>query len=193
MRCLTPDEAVDLLGKGNVSVSMKEAWYRRELVLSLRHSVGQSRVGCGQPATMPVFTFAHRLSLWLPGDGFRLVWVDHDEAGLFPNISPLLHAARRGAGEARSVIEAPGHLFDAAPWHACDEEDVPEAQRQDVQIMAGILGLMLLDGWDGWLIGEGTFDRVELWEGNVFFYSRSGTQMDAARELIAEAGCKPVR
>ena len=101
MRCLTPEEAVDLLGKSNVSVSMKEAWYRRELVLSLRHSVGQSRLGCGQPTTMPVFTFAHRLSLWLPGDGFRLVWVDHDEAGLFPNVSPLLHAARRGEGLCR--------------------------------------------------------------------------------------------
>jgi hypothetical protein len=51
--------------------------------------------------------------------------------------------------------------------------------------------ILLATGSDGWLVAPGAVDRVEFWEGNIFFHSADTERLAAASELLN--GCPPVR
>ncbi len=50
------------------------------------------------------------------------------------------------------------------------------------------MALVMIDGWDGWLIA-GNADRIEFWEGNVFFYAHEPVRLAAAQALMTKFEC----
>lgn len=51
------------------------------------------------------------------------------------------------------------------------------------------MALTMINGWDGWLVARGNTDRIEFWEGNIFFYSSEKSRLVAANLLMDEFNC----
>jgi hypothetical protein len=114
--------------------------------------------------------------------------VDHCN-DLFPSTYSFFLAARRGVGETRSPLEAPGHLFDAFPYHERDQQEISEAQAGEMGLLMGLMTSLVLNGWDGWLVSSAGEERIEFWEGNVFFYATVNARLTDAKRLLNEFGC----
>ena len=56
-------------------------------------------------------------------------------------------------------------------------------------LMVGLLAIILIGGWDGWLVAAGSADRIEFWEGNLFFYSDSKSRLAEADEVFTKFDC----
>jgi hypothetical protein len=152
----------------------------------------QKRVG-GRPTLdlrrLPEFIEA--LNRWLPNDDRRLLWVDHWD-DLFPSACALFVMARAGLGESRSIADAPGHLFEAHSYHERDQLRIDEHQSHETGILIGLASLLIMNGWDGWLLSEGSLERVEFWEGNLFFHSSTGSKLEEANRLLEQFECPKV-
>jgi hypothetical protein len=189
MRCLTPSEAVDLFGGSGFSANFDHSWYRVALVLDRSLASRQDRVGGRPPQTTHLMSdFAGALNRWHPTNKRRLLWVDHVEQ-LFGNIEPIFRAARCGLGEQRTLGEAPGHCFDALDYAEQDQLKVTADVARESGLLIGLASLIMLGAWDGWLIAEGSDDRIEFWEGNIFFYSNSKGQLEKASQLMSRYDC----
>ena len=51
------------------------------------------------------------------------------------------------------------------------------------------MSLMMINGWDGWLVADGSSDRIEFWEGNIFFYSNEKSRLTIANSLMDQFDC----
>jgi hypothetical protein len=89
----------------------------------------------------------------------------------------------------RSPSEAPGHYFDPFPYHECDQTKIPPEQARQTGILVGLMSLIMIGDWDGWLVAEGSSDRIEFWEGNLFFYSSDSSRLADAKALMIEFDC----
>jgi hypothetical protein len=116
------------------------------------------------------------------------LWVDH-WLNTYPSIHALFVAARLGLGEVRPISEAPGHYFDAQPYHERDQLLISSAHSREVGALIGLSSLIWLNQWDGWLVAQNNRDRIEFWEGNLFFYSEDSNRLAAAAELLKEFKC----
>jgi hypothetical protein len=149
----------------------------------------QSRVdGRPPPDVCHLSRFAEALNRWHLSDAPRLLWVDSWNND-FPSAYATFMAARAGLGEARSLFDAPGHYFDSYPYHERDQTEISPEHAQQTGIMVGLMSLVVMSGWDGWLLVEGSNDRIEFWEGNVFFYSTERQHLTNAESLMNEFGC----
>jgi hypothetical protein len=192
MRCQTPAEVETVFGPGGLHVDLRDTSYRTALVFNGPQAAAQRRLGCGLPQRLSALTrFAAALNRWLPTDRRRLLWVDHWENN-FPSSAEAFMAVRRGLGEARSLDETPGHLFDAHPYHEEDQLEISAAHGRELGLLLGMMLVILAEGWDGWLLAEGESDRVEFWERNVFFHSAEPARIEAAQDLTTDYGCGPL-
>jgi hypothetical protein len=189
MRCITPAEADYIFGSTGFSVSLDHAWYRRTLVLKEEETRGQSRIG-GRPTVDPtqLAFFASEVNSWLPSDRCRLLWVDHWNSD-YPSVDQMVVAARLGLGESRSLSEAPGHLFDPFPYHERDQTEMSAGHAKEISILVGLMSFLMIGGWDGWLVTNGSANRVEFWEGNIFFYTKDSSELSSAERLLTQFGC----
>lgn len=189
MRCLTPREAVDLFGRIGFSITSNPDLDRTALVLKPEIASRQNRVG-GRPAPHVgrLAYFAEALNRWHPPNVHRLLWVDHWDND-FPSTYDLFVAARAGLGEARSLSEAPGHYFDPHPYDERYQSEISPEQACETGLLVGFMSLTMVNGWDGWLIADGSADRIEFWEGNLFFYSSERSRLADASALMEEFGC----
>jgi len=190
MRCLSPAEVKEIFSPAGFSVSLKHVWYRSALILSKEQTVGQLSVGARPPAEICMMGyFIRAINRWLPTDTERLLWIDHWEYVPYEFNDEFLLAARNGLGEVRSLTDAPGHYFEKQNWAEEDQTEVTEAHQRAMGLLEGISTMMLMTGSDGWLIANGSIDRVEFWEGNVFFYSKDAEQIKRASEIFDKFGC----
>jgi hypothetical protein len=90
----------------------------------------------------------------------------------------------------RNLEEAPGHLFDAHPYDELDCTEITTEQRTDAGILIGLMSLIVIERADGWLIASGAQERIEFWEGNVFFHSENADKLDSARTLLKNFACE---
>jgi hypothetical protein len=189
MRCLTPSEAEAILGASGFSVSVKHAWYRVALVLERNLAAGQARIG-GRPTpdVARLARFAEAVNRWLPTNRGRLLWVDHTSVA-YPSPHALFMAARAGLGETRPLSAAPGHYFDPHPYDQEDQTEISEEHAKQVGIMLGLMSLIMIGAWDAWLIADNSVNRVEFWEGNIFFHSSETPQIARAKSLMREFNC----
>jgi hypothetical protein len=189
MRCLSPREAVDLFGKDGFSVNSEQDWYRIELLLEPKVASQQFRIG-GRPTSDAnrLVSFAETLNRWLPPNRHRLLWVEHWQDS-FPSTCDLFMAARVGLGEARSMSEAPGHYFDSFPYDEQDQTKISPEHARQTGILVGLMSLMMIGGWDGWLVADGSADRIEFWEGNLFFHSSERSRLADAESLMDQFHC----
>jgi hypothetical protein len=189
MRCLAPKEAEDLFGPSGFRVSSEHEWYRIALVLDRDIATRQIRIG-GRPTpnVSRLAYFAEALNRWLPTSRARLLWVDHWNSS-FPSPYEFFVAARVGLGEMRSLSEAPGHYFDPYPYDERDQLKIPPKQARQTGILIGLMAVIMVGGWDGWLVAEGSSDQIEFWEGNVFFHSNDSSRLADAKTLMMEFDC----
>ncbi len=189
MRCLTPKETVDLFGRDGFSVTSNPQMHRTALVLEPTIASRQIRVG-GRPTpnVSRLAHFAEALNRWLPPDVHRLLWVDHWNND-FPSTYELFIAARVGLGEARSLSDAPGHYFDPHAYDERDQTKVSPEQARETGILIGLMSLIMINSWDGWLVADRSSDRIEFWEGNIFFYSSERLRLTDATSLMDEFDC----
>jgi hypothetical protein len=128
------------------------------------------------------------MNRWHPPNLARVLWVDGWDCD-FPSTYELFMAARAGLGDTRSLLEAPGHYFDPHPYDERDQTEIPPAQARETGILIGLMLLIMINAWDGWLIAAGGVDRIEFWEGNIFFYSSQRSRLADAETLMNEFGC----
>jgi hypothetical protein len=188
MRGLTAQETQEILGEYGFRIDQNESWYRLGLVLDTVSASAQMRVdACPSAKPSRILGFAEAANRWLCPNKRRILWIEHYETA-FPSPYDVFIATRRGLGEVRSLVEAPGHSFEAHPYDQTDQIDMGKDQEHEANIIAGLSTLILVGGWDGWLIAEGDTDRIGFWEGFIYFYSSSAAQIDRAQLLINEFG-----
>lgn len=132
--------------------------------------------------------FVGALNRWLPNNQRRLLWIDH-WTGEVPSTHALFIAARTGFGESRSISDAPGHLFKEYPYHEEDQLRISGGQAAETGVLIGLTTLLMMNNWDGWLIADGSSDRIEFWEGNFFFHSSEDRKLKDGDELMKQFGC----
>ena len=188
MRCVSPSEVDKLFGKDGFSINANLQLQRFGLALTPDLSGKQHRVQ-GRPPTVSRLTdFAGVLNRWLPTKRHRLLWLSHWDNGS-PNACEIFIAARIGLGESKSLLEAPGHYFDAHDYDFQDQVEMPRKQWRDVGVLAGLLALVMVNGGDAWLIAEGCTDGIEFWEGNLFLYSQNKARLADADTLMNNFEC----
>jgi hypothetical protein len=189
MRCLSPTEAVGLFGHAGFSVTSNPLLERTAFVLNPAIASRQTRVG-GRPtqdvSSLPDFVEA--LIRWYPPRVHRMLWIDQWNRD-FPSACELFLAARIGLGETRSLSEAPGHCFDRYPYDERDQTRISHEQARETGILVGLTSLVMINGWDAWLIAGDGSDRIEFWEGNIFFYSSETSRLNAARSIMDQFNC----
>lgn len=189
MRCVSPTEAMHLFGKSGYRVNADQAWYRLALVLEPAIAAKQTRIG-GRPTPnverLPYF--AEAVNRWHPTRKHRLLWIDHFEES-FPSVRHLFIAARAGLGDTRSLSEAPGHCFEPFDYDERDQTRIEPLQAGETSILVGLMSLLMAGGWDGWLVADGCHDRIEFWEGNIFFHSTEASRLRDAETLMNEFDC----
>jgi len=189
VQCITPQELDRLFGSSGFAVRANLSLRRMTLDLKSELAAQQKRIG-GHPA-LPldrISNFTEALNRWLPTDGARLLWVDHWDDS-FPSAYAVFMAARAGFGETRSLSEAPGHYFEKFPYHERDQLLISDRQARQTGILIGLLSLLMIEGWDGWLVASDVADRIEFWEGNVFFHSSDKMRLAMAKDLLHQFGC----
>jgi hypothetical protein len=189
MRCLTSNEALSLFGRSGFSVVSNAQVGRTSLTLDPTIASRQTRVGGRPPPNVRHLPyFADAMNRWHSSDAARLLWVDH-WSNDFPSTYETFVSVRVGLDEARSLSDVPGHYFDSHPYHERNQTAISPEQSRAIGILIGLMSLIMIDGWDGWLIAEGSSDRIEFWEGNIFFYSSEKSRLAVANSLMDEFGC----
>ncbi len=192
MHCLSPPEAEEIFGGQGFSISLKHQGYRQELVLVDAKASQQVRIAARQPSDpgrLPYFV--RTLNRWLPTHRARMLWIDHWEGLLFEgHENAIVDAAWRGLGEARSLEEAPGLYLDSQDWDEQDQTLIPAPHAKARGLLSGMIIIMMATESDGWLISEGSTDRIEFWEGHFFFHSADQEKLRQAREIIDEFRCR---
>jgi hypothetical protein len=189
MRFLTKEEVVDLLGKAGFSVMPNPHLDRIALVLEESVASRQNRVG-GRPP--PIISrlphFVEALNRWLPLKMRRVLWVA-DWSSDVPSAYELFVAARSGLGEHRPLCEGPGICFDPPLYEGRDQVEMPPEQARETGLFIGLVSLIMINGWDGWFVADRSSDRVEFWEGNMFFYSSEAPRLAEAKSLMDQFDC----
>lgn len=190
MKGLSVPEVEALFGEAGFSVSLAHARYRSALVLDDQRAARQARIGARPPSeTTQLLDFARALNRWLPTLRSRLLWIDHWGTGVYGADGALIDAARRGLGEMRGLEEAPGHLFGPHDYAEEDQAKTAAEQSQAVALLAGLIVQVLISGSDGWLIAEGGVDRIEFWEGNLYFHAQRAERIAEAEALLQHFEC----
>lgn len=190
MRCLSPEEAASLFGSVGFHISVDRKWHCVALVADSSLARRQARVGARPAADVTRLAhFSEALNRWLPSNRHRLLWIDHWSFD-FPSIHETFIAVRAGLGEVRSLSEAPGHFFDPYPWDERDQTAISREQDRETSLLVGLISLVMIDGWDAWLVADGTVERIEFWEGNIFMHSNEPSRMAEAEALFSEFGCR---
>ena len=189
MRCITVAECESLFGASGFRVSLEHSWYRAALYLERGIAAKQTRLGC-RPCSdsSSLCRFADELNRWLPPNKHRLLWIDHWDSD-YPNTLEAVLAVRRGMGDTRSLSEAPGHYFDPHPFDKWDQLAMSQQHLSEVSLLVGLLVLLMVNSWDGWLLAEDSVDRIEFWEGNIFFHSEDQSRIQQANATIDTYAC----
>jgi hypothetical protein len=189
MRCITPAEVDQLFGKDGFSINSNPEMWRFALILDPKIESRQRRVeGRPTPDVNRLAYFAQELNRWLPPKRHRLLWLSSWD-NYWPNAYEVFVAARTGLGADKSLLDAPGLYFDAHDYDNQDQVEMPSEQYRDVSQLVGMMCLVMINGWDGWLIAEGCTDRIEFWEGNLFMYSHDRSRLKEGDRLLDGFDC----
>jgi hypothetical protein len=189
MRCLSPDEVAAMFGPIGFRVLPGNS-YRQNLSLDESLAGRQRHIGARPPPGIDILPpFVWALNRWLSDAGDRLLWVDHREVGPFGFEGYILTAARRGLGEQRPLREAPGYYFGEQQWTQDDPLEISPEHARVLGLLVGVVATTMLTASDGWLISGSGSDRIEFWEGNLFFHSDNHRRLRGAEAILAAFDC----
>jgi hypothetical protein len=121
--------------------------------------------------------FSARLVQWLPNGSPRILFLT-DWHTYPPAPLTTFETLRLGCGEARHIIDAPGHLFEAFEGGNDDfYKDKPSA------LLTGIVSLALGYDWYGYLASQTPMEYIVLGDGFISFSTASDEKFDEAKEI----------
>ncbi len=188
MKCIAQNDVDAIFGAVGFKALEASASQRAPLHLNENLAQRQKRIGAQPPEASSLTQFVNAINLWLPDKSNRLLWIEFQETAPH-DIGGLASAARRGAGEARSIYDAPGHLFEPLNYNQQDPLELSDDQAREISLLLGLLCLVICGGWDAWLISDATTDRIEFWEGNIFFHSSDAAKIKSADALFSKFKC----
>ncbi len=187
MRSIGQDEAVALFPDLVMAIKTNPAY---GMAMEFHPTLDrQARIGGSGPGPQfNINAFSHAVFDWLGGEMSYLLWISHWANDVL-SFYQVFEAARKGLGAADELAKTPGHLFDPAPTWDLDEAYSSAEQRANINTACGLISLLQLATWDGWLLAENRPDRIEFWEGNVFFYSADPARLNTAKSILAAFKC----
>lgn len=190
MKFLTSQDALDMLGRESFGVVANTELARNALVLAPAIAATQRRIGGRPPPKVRQLPyFAEAMNRWHSSDTARVLWVDHCTND-FPSMHEAFVSMRAGLGENRSLSAAPGLYFGPHAYHERDQTLISPEQARTTGLLIGLMSIIMIEGWDGWLVTQGSTDRIEFWEGNIFFYSSDNSRLSLASSLLQDFDCE---
>ncbi len=135
-----------------------------------------------------VASLATQLVDWLPNACERMLWLGSWET-YPPDQTILFETVRRGCGESRHIIDAPGHLFQSSAYDRNDYETRTAEDHKENALMWGLLLLMITLDWDGYLVTPNG-DCVSLGDTSIAIFSEDDAKIDEAYKIAARFNLK---
>jgi len=153
MKCLTLVECQQRLAPSGVSIS--EHGY---FIFPKRQGSAPYVIKTDLPiGASKLMWFFSALVDWLPNGCNRMLWLSKwltyppDQVVVFEKL-------RRGCGELRHIVEAPGHLFVSSTYE--NYEGKSDCDVEEDGILAAMLLLMVSFDWEGYLVADNSDDRI---------------------------------
>jgi hypothetical protein len=83
----------------------------------------------------------------------------------------------------------PGLYFGPYPYDEQDQTKISAEQVRQTGALIGFMLLLMIGGWHAWLIADGSFDRIEFWEGNILFHSNERARVADTNSLMDQFDC----
>ena len=105
---------------------------------------------------------------WLPNGCSRMLWLykwltyPPDQIVVFENL-------RRGCGESRHIIDAPGHLFESSKYR--NYESKTDCDIQEDSVLAAMALLMVSFDWEGYIITDRSDAHILIGDEYLEFFS----------------------
>jgi hypothetical protein len=176
MKCLTRTEAQEWLAPSglviaeDLSIDLDELSRKNKYTARRRLLRGELNLWRISEATIG----------WLPKRGQRMLWLSSWDTYPAGQVN-FVEKIRRGCGEMRSLLQAPGHLFEPATY--VDYDDRSSRDVDEEAVMAGLVLSVLSLHWDAVLFSKECEDYVFISDGFALFSSN-----DAERIAFAPAG-----
>jgi hypothetical protein len=170
MKCLTSEELamlVEPLGIRRLPTNYLDVPKRESEVLIK-----------APPCPLRLERFAGRLSNFL-GDGERILWLIDWETDPI-NQYVLFTAIRKGYGEMRSLIAAPGHLF-------------ANGEIDDAALLGGMSFLIVAFNWQAYLLSAGSADYILLGDSYLQFATNNSDKRRWLLELMRDFDLKQIK
>ena len=87
------------------------------------------------------------------------------------------------------MVAAPGHYFEPQPYAEQDQFAATRELRANLTLLVGLTSMVMISGSDGYLLAGACSDRIECWEGNLFFYSSRRERLSEAEALLKVFDC----
>jgi hypothetical protein len=177
MRFLTPKESNDWLERSGFVVdrdhgdAVVEPAQVQRLMVDLPNG------------SVQLSSFAERLIQWLPAEADRMLWLSYwNTYPAWP--LAVFERVRRGCGESRHVIEAPGHVVDAFPGgNAASNESDESNESDDNAMLSGLVFLTLCFDWRGYLVAQMPAEYIVLGDAFVGFCAASDERLKEAESI----------
>ncbi len=125
---------------------------------------------------------------WLPNGCKRMLWL-RDWATYRPDPTLLFETIRRGCGENRHIIDAPGHLFEASAYDRRDYDTRTVQDHEANTLMWGFLFLMIACQLGGYLVAPNE-DCIEVDDTSIAISSEDVAKIAEARTLAGRFNLK---
>jgi hypothetical protein len=176
MRCLTYSESEGWFAAIGAEITK----YR---YISFQHGAGRPRLLL--PAlkldVMGASSLATHLVDWLPSACERMLWLSNWET-YPPDQTILFETVRRGCGETRHIIDAPGHLFQSSAYDRNDYDTRTPQDHEENGLLWGLLLLMITFNWDGYLVTPNG-DCISLADTSIAIFSDDDAKIDEAYKI----------
>jgi hypothetical protein len=158
MRCFTPNECSEWLREHGITESPYSSDVTRQFYLQFEPPVTPSRLTSFTRSIFDAFgEFPGALIVFTDWDLYR------------PDEMALVDSLRRGSGEQRRLIDAPGHLFDATEQAAG----------------IGYCYLAVIFGWSAYLYLASGAATILFWEGDLIdVWSPDESLRHTTREVV---------
>jgi hypothetical protein len=108
-----------------------------------------------------------------------MLWVSNWETEP-PEPLVLFEKVRAGCGERRTLIDAPGHLFEASDLH-------------DGAVLTGLSLLVFAFGWEGYIVSEQQSEFVFFGDEHIVFSSVDANKMNEIPDLLKSFDLKIIQ
>ena len=122
--------------------------------------------------------FSARLNGWLSDGSERLLWLSSWET---EPPQPLLffEEIRKGSGDSRHIIDAPGHLLETP-------------NSTEAALLTGLIFLVIGFGWEAYIVPQELADFVYLGDEHVVCSSARPEKMRELSEMVAAFGLRTI-